>query len=238
MFSSTSITRGRTNKGWTCRLARSCNRFGRTVSCSIATGSESRRAMRSELRLAMLTILAASGALAGPARAADIGGAGPLRRLAAAGRPHARGRSGGRHAAGRQDRRPGEACGSDPTPKIPSCGNSRRRRSLYRDTDRPEVPGGSGIDLSRQWSGPDAGGSSPPSRPAASPGQVEQLIARSRDSVDFFELVDDMIDEVARQLGREDPNRSRRSPFDWCACRPTFVPSSRARWRRASWRGS
>jgi hypothetical protein len=36
--------------------------------------------------------------------------------------------------------------------------------------------------------------------------QVEQLIQRSYDAIDFFELVDDIIDEVARQLSREDPN--------------------------------
>ena len=36
--------------------------------------------------------------------------------------------------------------------------------------------------------------------------QVEQLVQRSNDAVDFFELVDDLIDEVARQLSREDPN--------------------------------
>jgi hypothetical protein len=38
----------------------------------------------------------------------------------------------------------------------------------------------------------------------ASPGQVEQLIQRSQGSIDFFELVDDIMDEIARQLGRED----------------------------------
>jgi len=41
---------------------------------------------------------------------------------------------------------------------------------------------------------------------AASPSQVEQLIQRSTTSIDFFELVDDIMDEIARQLGREDPN--------------------------------
>ena len=39
-----------------------------------------------------------------------------------------------------------------------------------------------------------------------SQGQVEQLIQRSTASIDFFELVDDIMDEIARQLGREDPN--------------------------------
>ena len=38
----------------------------------------------------------------------------------------------------------------------------------------------------------------------ATPSQVEQLIQRSQGSIDFFELVDDIMDEIARQLGRED----------------------------------
>jgi hypothetical protein len=45
----------------------------------------------------------------------------------------------------------------------------------------------------------------PPPRPA-SPSQVEELIRRSNDNIDFFELVDDMIDELARRLALEDPN--------------------------------
>ena len=44
-----------------------------------------------------------------------------------------------------------------------------------------------------------------PQRPA-SPGAVEQLVQRSQSSIDFFELVDDILDEIARQLAREDPN--------------------------------
>jgi hypothetical protein len=38
------------------------------------------------------------------------------------------------------------------------------------------------------------------------PSQVEQLIQRSQGTIDFFELVDDIMDEMARQLAREDPN--------------------------------
>jgi hypothetical protein len=45
----------------------------------------------------------------------------------------------------------------------------------------------------------------PPPRPA-SPTQVEELVRRSNDNVDFFELVDDIIDEIARRLALEDPN--------------------------------
>jgi hypothetical protein len=45
----------------------------------------------------------------------------------------------------------------------------------------------------------------PPPKPAT-PNQIEELVRRSNDNVDFFELVDDMIDEIARRLGLEDPN--------------------------------
>jgi hypothetical protein len=44
----------------------------------------------------------------------------------------------------------------------------------------------------------------PATRQRANPSQVEQLIQRSQGSIDFFELVDDIMDEIARQLGRED----------------------------------
>ena len=47
----------------------------------------------------------------------------------------------------------------------------------------------------------------PPAPPKpASPSQMEELIRRSNDSIDFFELVDDIIDEIARKLALEDPN--------------------------------
>ena len=46
----------------------------------------------------------------------------------------------------------------------------------------------------------------PPQQRRAPASSVEQLIQRSNDSIDFFELVDDIMDEIARQLGREDPN--------------------------------
>jgi hypothetical protein len=47
----------------------------------------------------------------------------------------------------------------------------------------------------------------PPPKPTpATPSQVETLVQRSHDSIDFFELVDDMLDETVRQIGREDPN--------------------------------
>src|SRR5262249_46387826 len=44
----------------------------------------------------------------------------------------------------------------------------------------------------------------PTPRPrVAPPSQVEQLIQRSQETIDFFELVDDIMDEIARQLSRE-----------------------------------
>jgi hypothetical protein len=43
----------------------------------------------------------------------------------------------------------------------------------------------------------------PPPKPASQV-QIEELIRRSNDSVDFFDLVDDIIDEVAMRLGKED----------------------------------
>ncbi len=47
----------------------------------------------------------------------------------------------------------------------------------------------------------------PPAPPQpASPSQMEELIRRSSDNIDFFELVDDIIDEIARKLALEDPN--------------------------------
>jgi hypothetical protein len=47
----------------------------------------------------------------------------------------------------------------------------------------------------------------PPAPPKpASPSQMEELIRRSSDNIDFFELVDDIIDEIARKLALEDPN--------------------------------
>jgi hypothetical protein len=46
----------------------------------------------------------------------------------------------------------------------------------------------------------------PAAKGRATPSQIEQLVQRSQSSIDFFELVDDIMDEIARQLGREDPN--------------------------------
>jgi len=44
-------------------------------------------------------------------------------------------------------------------------------------------------------------------RPAAPvPSHIEELIQRSQGTIDFYELVDDILDEIARQLAREDPN--------------------------------
>ena len=38
----------------------------------------------------------------------------------------------------------------------------------------------------------------------AGPSQVERLLQRSQGTIDFFDLVDDILDEIARQLGKED----------------------------------
>src|SRR6185436_6369736 len=44
-------------------------------------------------------------------------------------------------------------------------------------------------------------------RPAALvPSHIEELIQRSQGTIVFYELVDDILDEIARQLAREDPN--------------------------------
>ncbi|HEY7373644.1 MAG TPA: hypothetical protein VIF57_15895 [Polyangia bacterium] len=43
-----------------------------------------------------------------------------------------------------------------------------------------------------------------PKARVAPPSQVEQLVQRSQETIDFFELVDDIMDEIARQLSRED----------------------------------
>jgi hypothetical protein len=60
-------------------------------------------------------------------------------------------------------------------------------------------------------SGPQVRASAPQPEPSlapkvASPSQVEQLIQRSSDGIDFFELVDDILDEIARRIALEDPN--------------------------------
>src|SRR3954470_2955482 len=61
-------------------------------------------------------------------------------------------------------------------------------------------------------SGPSTGAARVATEPAASrpkpatPSQMEELIRRSSDNIDFFELVDDIIDEIARKLALEDPN--------------------------------
>jgi hypothetical protein len=82
-----------------------------------------------------------------------------------------------------------------------------------RPTFEPQTPGapppprpvssfsGTQTHVTRTQSVPPA----PPPR-SASPTQVEELVRRSNDNVDFFELVDDMIDEIARRLALEDAN--------------------------------
>ena len=80
----------------------------------------------------------------------------------------------------------------------------RRRRPPAGAHNRPVVSV-SGSRTHASTVQRDAGPAGPPPKPA-SQNQVEALIRRSTDSVDFFELVDDMLDEVARQVSLVDPN--------------------------------
>jgi len=78
-------------------------------------------------------------------------------------------------------------------------------------TDPATGPGGKRPTMVEAASSSSASGKVQVETPAtrqrvASPGQIEQLVQRSQGSIDFFELVDDIMDEIARQLAREDPN--------------------------------
>lgn len=61
----------------------------------------------------------------------------------------------------------------------------------------------SGSPVPRPAGPPQSRVPAPPPKPASQV-QIEELIRRSNDSVDFFDLVDDMIDEVAMRIGKED----------------------------------
>jgi hypothetical protein len=69
------------------------------------------------------------------------------------------------------------------------------------DRERPVVS----VSGSRTQAPTVAPRTGPPPR-AATPNQIEQIVRRSSASVDFFELVDDMLDETARQVSLLDPN--------------------------------
>jgi len=78
-------------------------------------------------------------------------------------------------------------------------------------TDPATGPGGKRPTMVEAASSSSASGKVQVETPAtrqrvASPGQIEQLVQRSHDSIDFFELVDDIMDEIARQLSLQDPN--------------------------------
>ena len=73
------------------------------------------------------------------------------------------------------------------------------------DEDRRAVVSVSGSPTRASTVQRDPAPAGSPPKPA-SQNQVEALIRRSNDSVDFFELVDDMLDEVARQVSLVDPN--------------------------------
>jgi hypothetical protein len=170
--------------------------------------------MRSELGLGRMLVLAAAlVALGGPARAAG-GATGAERPAAAPAAPPSVGR------VPAADHEP-------PTPpggKEPELDdgvqqridpeNPKRRRAVPQDANALPL----GPDGRRRPTAVEAVSTSPasgpprmqiepaPSRTTVTPNQIEQLVVRSREGVDFFELVDDMIDEVARQIAREDPN--------------------------------
>jgi hypothetical protein len=69
------------------------------------------------------------------------------------------------------------------------------------DHDRPVVSvSSSRMRNSTMQTEPPSKGPTP-----VTPTQIEQIIRRSTDTVDFFELVDDMLDETARQISLVDP---------------------------------
>ncbi len=84
----------------------------------------------------------------------------------------------------------------------------RRRATVDPDAPPPVRPPRPVTSFSGAATGPARVQAEPPPPPPkpASPSQVEELIRRSTDSIDFFELVDDIIDEIARQLALQDPN--------------------------------
>jgi hypothetical protein len=165
--------------------------------------------MRSELARP-LTLIAAVAALGGPARAAGMGAALPAPPPAAppsAGRVPAADHEDSTPPGGKdlesgdvQQRNDPEnpklrRRASQPVGTFPQDPGDRRRPTTFEAVSASPASGPSRMQVEP-----------PPSRPTVTPNQIEQLVVRSRDGVDFFELVDDMIDEIARQIGREDPN--------------------------------
>jgi hypothetical protein len=100
-----------------------------------------------------------------------------------------------------------------PTQQVPQRYDTENPKLRFRPAADPATAGGAGKrpTMVEAASSTSAAGKVQVETPStrqrvASPSQVEQLIQRSTASIDFFELVDDIMDEIARQLGREDPN--------------------------------
>ena len=169
----------------------------------------------SHAKLACLTAVALAVVClhAGPARADDPapapnGGAAPAApgtysqtEIEAATRPHKPPTTGA--PSPDADTQPGEVP-QRVDREIPS-----RRRAVYDPNAPPPVRPPSPVTST---SGPGTGAArvaaAPPPAPPkpATASQMEELIRRSSDNIDFFELVDDIIDEIARKLALEDPN--------------------------------
>jgi len=147
-------------------------------------------------------LIAATAATAGRARAQTSFDARPPARQAPAPAP-AQGQTGNAGAPDEQSLAPGQPVRQRSDREAPRL-HFRPPDSASADGKRPTIveaassPGASG----RVQVEPPG-----PAKPrAATPSQVEQLVQRSQGTIDFFELVDDIMDEIARQLGREDPN--------------------------------
>ena len=156
--------------------------------------SDFRWAMRFRIGIALAPLLA-SGALAGPAQAqsADAPPADAVQQRSDSEMPR-------RYvlplpadnSAPATAGKGGSLAAPAPTPAAPPAARPRTFEAASMTTSLPST-------------GQPRVETAPPSH-TATPGQVEQLVQRSTSSIDFFEMVDDMLDEVARQLGREDPN--------------------------------
>ena len=148
------------------------------------------------MRSSCVVLVLAALAIGGPARAADPAAddapAAPAPSMEAAGRsekaPHVK--------------PPANDIQQQADPEIPRT----HRAAPLPDTapatrEKPVVSVGSG----RTAASPVQTNPEIPPKPAT-PNQVEQLVQRSTSSIDFFELVDDILDEIARQLSLQDPN--------------------------------
>jgi hypothetical protein len=100
-----------------------------------------------------------------------------------------------------------------PGQQVPQRYDTENPKLRFRPAADPAAPGGPPKRGTMVEAASSGNGSSKVQveTPAArqrvtSPSQVEQLVQRSTTSIDFFDLVDDIMDELTRQLAREDPN--------------------------------